>query len=154
MSEDIQGKIRSWLTEEGLVVSKIQNDKVDFQLNVADPSLIQQFMVHIVKTKGRGDMGVYVLLQNPPAVRELLKSMDEREKVRTLEGWKREILKMGLHYAVIPGYAKPDEISILDQVYIEDMNRTILRKSITMVTNAALLIMSLMAQKFEPDASK
>ena len=150
-NQNMQDKVNNWLLDEGLTVSKKDDNTADFHLVVSNAYGLG-FFIDIVKPKNKLFLVIAMGIPIPPEIKQPYVSLDQKEKTRFIGGLQRELLKFGVEHRIQPDKLQPDGIVITDSVYDEDMTRTLFMTSVRKVKYASLFVVWSLSQKFLPEA--
>ncbi|MGI0045943.1 MAG: DUF2299 family protein [Nitrosotalea sp.] len=140
----LQNKIKEWLTTDVLSFSEIKNDYADFQFALSNAFGLG-FVIDIAKPKNKSILAFAMQLLNPPQIQQGFSSLNAIEKMKLLEGLKRELLKIGVEYNIADDMKV---VTIINHLYVEDITHTLFMESLKLVRNASLIVMSTLSEKF------
>ena len=146
MSEvsDLKTKIKEWLTVDALPFTETKNNYADFQYVLSNAFGVG-FVIDIAKPKNKPILAFAMQLKNPPQMEQGFSSLDEVEKMKLLEGLKRELLKLGVDYDISDDMKV---VTIIYHQYIEDITHTLFMESLKLVRNASLIVISILSERF------
>ena len=143
-NEILKDKLVNWLQDEGFQVSlRASQPNADFSLRI-DNAFGIGYIVNVFKHTGKSILTTVITLLQPPEVQELFASIDEKERLRFIEGLKRELLKIGADFNIPYDIGR---IAILRVLYVEDLTRTSFIDGIRKVRDGAIFIVSSLSQK-------
>ncbi len=141
---DLKNKIKEWLTTDGLPFSETKNDYADFQFILSNAFGLG-FVIDIAKPKNKQILAFAMRLISPPQILQAFSSLDDVEKMKILEGYKRELLKMGVDFVISDDIK---DVTIIYHLYIEDITHTLFMGALKLVRNASLIIISTLSERF------
>jgi len=142
-SENLKSEIIGWLTEDDVKAAEITIGSSDFQL-VLSNAFGLGLEIDIAKPKGKSIIVFGTKLQNPPAVQQGFMSIDDMEKIRTIEALKRDLIKLGVEYSISDNFST---VMIVKELYLQDLTRTVFMESLKLVRNAAIFVISILSEK-------
>lgn len=141
----LQNRIKDWLMIDGLPFSEAKNDYADFQF-VLSNAFGLGFIIDIAKPKNKQILAFAIQLINPPQILQGFSSLDGGvEKMKILEGLKRELLKLGVDYIISDDMK---DVTIIYHLYVEDITHTLFMESLKLVRNASLIVISTLSERF------
>jgi hypothetical protein len=146
---ELKNKIKDWLRTDVLPFSEAKNDYADFQF-VLSNAFGLGFVIDIAKPKNKQILAFAMKLISPPQILQEFSSLDEVEKMKILEGYKRELLKMGVDFVISDDMK---DLTIIYHLYIEDITHTLFMGSLKLVRNASLIIISTLSERFASGTS-
>lgn len=141
---ELKNKIREWLTTDGLPFSEAKNDYADFQF-VLSNAFGLGFVIDIAKPKNKQILAFAMQLISPPQILQVFSSLEHVERMKILEGFKRELLKIGVDYVISDDMK---DVTIIYHLYIEDITHTLFMGALKLVRNASLIIISTLSEQF------
>lgn len=141
---DLKNKIKSWLEADSLPYSEIKNDYSDFQFVLSNAFRLG-FVIDIAKPKNKMVLAFAMQLLTPPQVHQEFAALGDVEKMKLLEGLKRELLKIGVDYNISDDLKV---VTIIHHLYLEDITHTLFIESLKLVRNASLIVISTLSEKF------
>jgi len=146
-SESLEKKITDWLFEEGLTVSKIQDDKSEFHLRL--PNLYGlQLSMDTVRPMKSPFIVVGVKIQISPQHKQTFTTFSEKEKSDFIFKMQKTLLQLGVEFGFIPNVQNHEFIELHSPIYIEDITRTSFMSAIRSVRNSSLYIQWYYQNKF------
>ena len=142
-SENLKSEIIGWLTEDDVKAAEITIGSSDFQL-VLSNAFGLGLEIDIAKPKGKSIIVFGTKLQNPPAVQQGFMSIDDMEKIRTIEALKRDLINLGVEYSISDNFST---VMIVKELYLQDLTRTVFMESLKLVRNAAIFVISILSEK-------
>lgn len=141
---ELKNKIKDWLMTDALPITEAKNDYADFQF-VLSNAFGLGFVIDIAKPKNKQILAFAMQLISPPQILQAFSLLDDVEKMKILEGFKRELLKMGVDYVISDDMK---HVTIIYHLYIEDITHTLFMGSLKLVRNASLIVISTLAERF------
>lgn len=141
---ELKNKIKDWLLVDALPSTEIKNNYSDFQF-VLSNAFGLGFVIDIAKPKNKPIIAFAMQLRNPPQIEQGFSSLNAVEKMKLLEGLKRELLKLGVDYDMSDDMKV---VTIIDHRYIEDITHTLFIESLKLVRNASLIVISILSEQF------
>lgn len=142
--EELKDKIKKWLVSDNLVFSEAKNNQADFQF-VLSNAFGLGFVIDIAKPKDKPMLAIAMRLLNPPQVQQGYSALNVVEKLKVIEGLKRDLLKFGIDYNISDNIGT---VTIINYLYTDDMTHTLFMDSLKRVRNSALFVISTLAEKF------
>lgn len=141
---DLENKIKDWLMTDTLPFTEAKNEYADFQF-VLSNAFGLDFVIDIAKPKNKPILAFAMQLINPSQIFQAFSSLDGVEKMKILEGLKRELLKMGVDYNISDDMKV---VTIIYYLYLEDITHTLFIQSLKLVRNASLIVISTLSERF------
>lgn len=140
----LKSKIKEWLMVDSLPFSEIKNDYADFQF-VLSNAFGLGFVIDIAKPKNKPILAFAMQLLNPTKIQQGFVLLSDVDKMKLLEGLKRDLLKLGVDYNVSNDMKV---VTIINHLYVEDITHTLFMESLKIVRNASLIVISTLSEKF------
>jgi hypothetical protein len=140
---NLKTEINEWLIEDDLNSTEITIASADFQL-VLSNAFGLGLEIDIAKPKSKAIIVFGTKLQNPPAVQQGFMSIDDVEKIRTIEELKRDLIKLGVEYNISDNFST---VVLVKELYLQDLTRTTFMESLKLVRNAAIFVISILSEK-------
>lgn len=145
-------KINNWLLDEGLTVSKRDDETSDFHLVVQNIFGLG-FNMDIVKIKNKPFIVVGMGTKLPLDITQGLSKLKTDDKRRFLVGLQKELLKFGVEHKLKPTLDNLELVEIHDIIYVEETTRPRFMNLLKRVKHASLFFRWSMIQKFTPSES-
>jgi len=134
-SEDIEKKINDWLLEEVQTITKIPNDKTDFQIRVNN-AVESPLSITIIRLKSRDLIEIMCALKVDDATKkELLKKQSS-----LLSELDQAVMTRGSPVAYFPKLEEVQQIRIIRQVYASELTKTQLFKAMRDARDSTFLV--------------
>lgn len=141
--EKLKNDIKAWLVEDEVKVYDVPTKFTDFHLLLSNAFGLG-LEIDISKLKNKSIIVFGVRLRNPPTIQEGFTLLSEEEKIKALEELKRDLLKLGVEYNISAEFS---EVTIVKEIYIQDMTRTSFMESLKVIRNAAIFLISILSEK-------
>lgn len=141
--EKLKNDIKVWLTEDDLKASEGTAKFTDFQLILSNAFGLG-LEIDIAKIKTKSIIVFGTRLRNPPTIQQGFIPLAEAEKIKTLEELKRDLIKLGVEYNISDKFS---EVTIIKELYMQDITRTSFMESLKLVRNAAIFVISILSEK-------
>ena len=144
---DVEKKINDWLLEEVQTITKIPNDKADFQIQVNN-AVESKLSISLVKTKSRDLIEIITGLNiNTTTKRELLKKQSH-----LLSELEIALATKGTPILFFPKLEEIKQIRIVGHVYATELTKTDLFKAMRDVRDS-LFLANLIIRKYVKNKS-
>ncbi len=138
-TDSLEKKITDWLFEEGLTVSKVQDDKTEFHLGL--PNIYGlKISIDIARPKNSPvvifGFGIKIADQHKLA----FSNLPEKEKADFIFKLQENLLHFGVDFGFLPTVQTHEVIQVTCPCYIEDLTRTSFLSTLKLARNTSLYI--------------